>query len=350
MGRVVMVTGVARHLGARFARLVQRHPDVHRVVGVDVLPPVDGIGDADYVRADIRSPIIAKVMATAKVDTVVHMGVLTTPRQAGGRTSMKEINVLGTMQLLAACQRERTVRRLVVKSSTAVYGSSPRDPALFTEDMDPRALPRSGFAKDSVEVEGYVRGFSRRRPDVEVTTLRLANVLGPAIETPLTSYFLLPVVPTPLGFDGRLQFLHEDDALEALLRATTQDRPGTYNVAGDGVLTLLQAVRRAGRVALPVPAPLLSAGRPVLRHTVPVDLSEDQVRFLSHGRVVDCGRLRETFGWVPERSTAATYDDFVRSRGPAGPVGPPVVDSLVDALTHLLRVPSTAPADGSRRG
>ena len=102
---------------------------------------------------------------------------------------MKEINVIGTMQLLAACQRAPSVKQLVVKSSTRVYGVSPKDPAMLTEDMEPNQLPRSGFPKDSVEVEGYVRGFARRRPDVAIGLLRIANILGPGMDTRLTRYF-----------------------------------------------------------------------------------------------------------------------------------------------------------------
>src|SRR5688572_18744126 len=168
MADVVLVTGVSRYLGGRFARLLTTHPGVERVIGVDVVPPAHDIGDAEFVRADIRNPVIAKVIAGAEVDTVVHMNVLATPVSAGGRMSMKEINVIGTMQLLAACQKAPTVQRLVVKSTSAVYGCSARDPALFTEDMGAKVTPRAGFGKDSVEVEGYVRGFSRRRPDVGV--------------------------------------------------------------------------------------------------------------------------------------------------------------------------------------
>ena len=218
MARVVMVTGVSRYLGGRFTQLLQADPDITRVIGVDVVPPKQDLGDAEFVRADIRNPVIGKVIAQAEVDTVVHMAVLATPLDAGGRATMKEINVIGTMQLLAACQKAPSVRKLVVKSSTAVYGSSPQDPAMFTEDMEPNALARSGYAKDSVEVEGYVRGFARRRPDVTVTTLRFANFVGPKVKTPLTSYFSLPVVPTVLGFDPRLQFVHERDGLEVLWR------------------------------------------------------------------------------------------------------------------------------------
>ena len=116
--------------------------------------------------------MVAKVIAGAKVDTVVHMNVLATPLDAGGRAPQKEINVIGTMQLLAACQNGVSSQSARARPSTTVYGASPRDPAMFTEDMAPKVLPRSGYAKDSVEVEAYVRGFSRRRPDVAVTTLR----------------------------------------------------------------------------------------------------------------------------------------------------------------------------------
>jgi UDP-glucose 4-epimerase len=178
MPAVVLVTGVSRYLGGQLAQLLQQHPDVERVIGVDVVPPKVDLGRTEFVRADIRNPVIAKVISAAQVDTVVHMNVIATPVGAGGRSSMKEINVIGTMQLLAACQKAPTIRKLVVKSSTVVYGVSSKDPAMFTEDTEPNRLPRAGFAKDSVEVEGYVRGFSRRRPDVTVSMLRFATSLG----------------------------------------------------------------------------------------------------------------------------------------------------------------------------
>ena len=95
MSRVVLVTGVSRHLGSRMARILSHDPAIDRVVGVDVIPPRSDIGGAEFVRADIRNPIIGKVIAAAGVDTVVHMGVISTPVQAGGRVSMKEIEENG---------------------------------------------------------------------------------------------------------------------------------------------------------------------------------------------------------------------------------------------------------------
>src|SRR5919112_2251285 len=240
--RVVLVTGVSRYLGSRLAGLLAADPSIERVIGVDTVAPRreqrPALGRTEFVRADIRNPLIAKVIASADVDTVVHLNVIATPLGAGGRTAMKEINVIGTMQLLAACQKAPSMRTLVVKSTTAVYGSSPRDPALFTEELAPRSLPRAGYAKDAVEVEGYVRGFGRRRPDVTLTLLRFTNFIGPSIETPLTRYFSLPVVPTVFGFDPRIQLCHESDGIDVLRQATIEDHPGIYNVGGPGVMLL----------------------------------------------------------------------------------------------------------------
>src|SRR5687768_14430040 len=264
--QVVLVTGVSRDLGARFARLLAAEERLE-VIGLDVVPPRHDLGKAEFVRADIRNPVIAKVIAARGVDTVVHLAVVATPGSAGGRSSMKEINVIGTMQLLAACQRAETVQKLVVQSSISVYGASPRDPAKFTEDMSPRAQPRTGFGKDAVEIEGYVRGLARRRPDVVVTTLRLANLMGATVDSHVTRFLSLPVVPRVMGFDARLQFLHPSDAVDALALVTEGDIGGTFNVAADDVVTLSQALRMMGRPAvgvIPALAPMLATmGRQV---------------------------------------------------------------------------------------
>ena len=116
MARRVLITGVSRHLGGRLAQILAAAPDVDVVVGVDTVAPQGDLGRTEFVRADIRNPIIAKVISTARIDTVVHMNLIATPARAGGRTAMKEINVIGTMQLLAACQKAPRVRRLVLKS------------------------------------------------------------------------------------------------------------------------------------------------------------------------------------------------------------------------------------------
>ncbi len=313
----MLVTGVSRHLGSRLAAVLSAEPSLERVIGVDTVLPSPEVrrrlGRTEVVRADIRNPLIAKVIAEAGVDTVVHMNVMATP-VAGGRAAMKEINVIGTMQLLAACQRAPSMQRLVVKSSTAVYGSSARDPAMFTEDAPANAIPRGGYGKDAIEVEGYVRGFGRRRPDVDLSVLRLTNFIGPSIDTPLTRYLSLPVVPTVLGYDPRVQLCHEDDGIEVLRRMTLTSHPGIFNVGGAGVLLLSQAARRLGRPTLPVVSPALSLVASGLRRAGVVDVSAEQMRWLQLGRANDVSRLAAEIGFTP-RPTADAFEDFVRSTG-----------------------------------
>ncbi|MET9346786.1 NAD-dependent epimerase/dehydratase family protein [Streptomyces termitum] len=346
MGRVVLVTGAARHLGGRFVRRVQREPGVERVVAVDAVEPAHSLGAAEFVRADIRRPAIARVLAEHEVDTVVHLDVTGTALGAGGRTTVKETNVIGTMQLLGACQKSPRIGRLVVKSSTNVYGSAPRDPAVFTETTPAKALPSGGFAKDAVEVEGYVRGFARRRPDVAVCVLRFANILGPRIDSPLTEYLSLPVLPTVLGYDPRLQFVHEDDVVEVLRLVAQEPRrgtvdTGTFNVAGEGVLLLSQCARRLGRPTVPVLLPAVTWVGSALRTVGLTDFAPEQIRLLTHGRVVSTARLREVLDFRPRYSTAEAFADFAASRGP-GPLPPERLAGAVDRLAERL-VPAGGP-------
>lgn len=336
MGRVVLVTGVGRYLGARAAALLAEQDDVERVVGVDLVPSPAPLGNAEFLRADIRSPVIGKILDREQIDTVVHMNVLATPTAVGGRAPQKEINVLGTMQLLGACQRASGLRSVLVKSSTTVYGASPRDPAMFSEDMAPKVPPRGGYAKDSVEVEGYVRGFARRRPDVNVTTLRFANFIGPHVRTPFTEYFTLPVIPTVMGFDARVQFVHEEDGLDAVRIAALADNPGIYNIAGDGVLTLSQAVRRAGGVAAPVPGFAAGPVGSVFRRARLADFSPEQVRFLTFGRAVDTTRARDELGFVPRYTTEEAFDEFLRLRRGAAVQAQQVARSVEQALVTTI--------------
>ena len=357
---VVLVTGVSRFLGGHLAARLAADPSIDRVLGVDTVPPARDLrsrmGRAEFVRADIRNPLIAKVVARAEVDTVVHAALPPDPSGRGGAAT-REMNVLGTMQLLAACQNAPSVRRMVLESTTAVYGSSPLDPALFDETMTPNDHPTRGYARDAAEIEGYVRGFGRRREDVTVTVLRFASVVGPRIDTVLTRYFALPVVPTVLGYDARLQLLHEEDALAVLMRAVNPSRqgagahdlPGVVNVAADGVLLLSQAIRRAGRVPLPVPEPavgtvgrLLAAARVAAPPEPPLDL----------GRVVDTTALHDRFGFTPRWTTAQAFDDFAHNRALGALLGPERVDaglSLVDRGVHAAaRVLAGAAALGGR--
>lgn len=335
-GRRVLITGISGTIAGQLAARLEADDRVEYLAGVDLQEPVQDLARTEFVRADLRNPLVAKVVESTSVDTIVHLNITAAPGGAGGRARMKELNVIGTMQLLAAAQKATRLRKVVLKSTTAVYGSNYADPALFREEMTTGGAPRAGYSKDAVEVEGYGRAFGRRRADVVLSVLRFANFIGPTVETPLTKYFALPAVPMVLGYDPRLQLVHEHDAVEVLYRAVLEDHPGVFNVAGPGILYLSQAVRLAGKPSVPVPSPLVKGVSGLFRRGGRIDHSPEQLSFLLFGRVGDLTRLRTVFGYEPRFSTREAFADFIATRGVHALVEPDTVLRWERELHALL--------------
>ena len=130
-------------------------------------------------------------------------------------------------------------------------------------------------------------------------------LVGDAIHADYThdeTLTLSPVVPRALVLP-----VSTDEVSEVLRLATLDDHPGVFNVAGPGTILLSQAIRRAGRVELPVPGPAVRAVGNLVRRTGLVDFSPEQLRFLTFGRVVDIDRLRTQFPYTPKYSTAEAF-------------------------------------------
>ncbi len=347
--KVVLVTGACRFLGGYLTARLAQNPMIQRVIAVDAIAPskdmLRRMGRAEFVRADIRNPFIGKVIRNGEVDTVVHAAAASYAPRSGGGAALKELNVMGAMQLFAACQKAPSVRRVVLKSTSEVYGSSPHDPVMFTEDSSSRRPFHEGFPKDSLDIEGYARGLGRRRTDVTVTILRLANMIGPAMDTTLSRYLAGPLVPTVVGRDARLQLLHEQDALGALERAAMAGKSGTFNVGASGIIMLSQAIRRAGRIPLPIPGFALWALDSVRRANHYSELNREQLDYLSYGRVMDTTRMRHELGFQPKWTTAEAFDDYLRGRALTPIIDPQWVRSLEGgAVAAAQRLGSRTPA------
>jgi UDP-glucose 4-epimerase len=233
---------------------------------------------------------------------------------------MHEINVIGTMNLFAAAsQPESRVRDVVVKSSTLVYGSNFADPVWFSEDSRRSALPRHRVERSLLEVEGYVRDYAADNPGVSVSLLRFSNVLGEDIDTPITRALSLPLVPSIFGFDPRLQFVHEDDVIRALMFVLDHDIDGTFNVAGDGLLPWSEVAALCAKRLVPLP-PIGRGLAAALLGRVGIDLPPEMVDLLTYGRGVDNRRLKEagfTYGYTSAGAVRA-FAEASRLRSTVG--------------------------------
>jgi len=312
MARRILVTGLGTYWGSRIAQALEHDPGVELVVGVDERDPRLPLEKTEFVRADSSYSILARIVAATQVDTILHTHLLVDSTVASGR-ALHEVNVIGTMNLLAAAGAIGSpVRKLVVKSSTMVYGSNFQDPYFFRADT-PRTRPaRTTVEKTMLEVAAVVRDFAHDNPDVVVTKLRFANVLGDNVESTFTRLLRLPVAPEVGGFDPRLQFVHEDDIVSALAYATLNDVPGVFNIAGSGVLTWGEVCRIAGKHRLPIPPLLTNWAVEPLRLLRIVDLPPEVTALLRYGRGVDTTPFRQA-GFQYGHTTLGTVTAFAEA-------------------------------------
>jgi UDP-glucose 4-epimerase len=311
-GKRVVITGIASHWGTELARQLERDPSIDFIGGIDTSEPAGDLERTEFIEADIRNPVLARILPVTEPDVVVHCGILWYPEPGKSARALHDINVIGTLQLLAACEKAPTLSSLVVRSSAAIYGCEGAAPSFFTEDMARRYPLKTRFQRDIGELESYFENFARRRPQIACCLLRYQPEIAPGLDAPLVRFLSLPVVPTQLGFDPRLQLLHAEDATGALVAATQNPVRGPVNVAPSGTISLTKILRMAGRPTLPVPHPLFGPMFGQLgRRLGAADLYNDGVMLLRYGRGVDNTRLRTEVGYEPRFDAEGAVRDFV---------------------------------------
>ncbi len=301
-GKRVLLTGLSTHWGGRLAQALEADPGIEALVGVDSGDPAHELQRTEFVKVSNDHALLRRIVSAARIDTVIDTrlvvdSIVTSAREA------HENNVIGTMNILAACSgSDSPVRKFVFKSSAHYYGCEQDDPAYFSEGMRRPHPPRTRIERDIVEAESAVADYADKHPDSVVTILRFANVLGPGMRTSHARMFELPLVPMVWGFDPRYQFIHEDDVVRALEFVSGSDHHGIYNAAGDGVLALSEVIGLLGKTPAPLLPPwgagLLSAPLRTLGLRIPDEMLS-QMRF---GRGLD-NRLLKGRGFTYDFTT-----------------------------------------------
>jgi len=288
---------------------LESDPTMDVILGMGTRAPSVPFERAEFVRADQTYSILNRIVKATQVDTILHTFMITNSTTVP-RRALHEINVIGTMNLLAAAGAAgSSVKHIVVKSSTLVYGSSASDPNTFSEDTPRTSAVKNSVERALVEAEGLVRDFSEDNPATRVTVLRFANVLGSHLTTPISRNLSRPLCPSIFGFDPLLQFVEEDDVVRALLHVTRGGIPGLYNVAGDGRLPWSEVAHICGSRLIPLSPFSPLKLRPLSRlFDLPAEL-EDLLRY---GRGVDTRRFAAT-GFVYNTSSAGAVRSFIRA-------------------------------------
>jgi UDP-glucose 4-epimerase len=314
-GRVVTVTGAASFLGTNLIGLLEEDERISRIVAIDIKPPQTAQRKTRFYEVDFTQPTaearLSEIFAAERTETLVHLAFLASPSH--GIAVAHELESVGTRHVLVAA-RHAHLRKVVMWSQTILYGAHPTNPNFLTEKHALRAPTTEPFFADKIEAEAEVARFAQRMPGTIVTVLRTAPILGPTIHNYVTRYLSRKVVPTMMGFDPLVQFVHEIDAIAAFKLAVDRDHPGVFNIVADGVLPLSTVVKLAGRLAMPVPHPLA--------HTLGAALwlahmSEAPPSFMPHLRflcVADGERAREKMGFLPAYTTREAVLDFTSAQ------------------------------------
>jgi len=249
----IFITGVAGYLGRRLAAALINNPDVERVVGIDIVAPKEE-PSYSFRKMDIRDPSMGGVMKEFGIDTVIHLAFVVQPIH--DRKRMHDIDYNGTRNVLEQAAAAGA-SHVVAISSTLAYGAHPGNPPELKE-TDPLLGNWSypyGFEK--ALVDRMIQNFAAEHPEMTVTILRPCTVFGPTVDNYVSRMLFRPVFVRILGSDIRVQFVHEDDFVQACLLAVEKKIGGAFNIVGDGVLNAADIAAITGCRMIALPAFLL---------------------------------------------------------------------------------------------
>ncbi len=288
--RRVLITGLSTFWGGKLAAALEQDDRFEAIIGVDDKDPTRELERTEFVRVSNQHALLRRIVEAAEIDTVVDSRLVVDSTTTSSRKA-HENNVIGTMNILAACSHS-TVRSLLFKSSAHFYGTAQDDPAFFTESMGRPHPPHTPIERDIVEAEASVRDFAEKNPHVNTTILRMCNVLGPGVQTAHTRFFSLPAVPTIFGFDPRYQFVHEEDVVAAAAHCVQNDLSGIYNVAADGVLALTEVASLLGKPFAPILMPFGTTLSATVLRRLGLAIPPEMLGQLRFGRGLDNRKLK----------------------------------------------------------
>ncbi len=308
--RPIAITGAGTFIGQRLLRRLQARGDAPLVV-LDIKRPKELEREHKFYKVDLTQPTadaqLADILEREQVDTVIHMAFLASPSRDS--THAHELEVIGTLNLLHACARHK-LRKLIVRSTSMVYGAHPSNPNFLTEEAPLRAPRSYGFVHDKAEVEELLIRHRRKHPETTITVLRPCSILGPTVRNFITDYLRRPVCMTLLGYDPLYQLVHENDVIDAFELAVEQDHSAAFNIVGPGVLPLSTIIKLAGRPTVPFATPF---AYPFVQAAWLAGLSPvpsphlDYIRYLW---VADGEKAQHELGFRPRHSTRETVEAF----------------------------------------
>lgn len=316
-GLTIAVTGPTGDIGKALIRSLERHRDVKRVLGMARRPfdaAAEGWRKTEYRRGDVLDRDAVDDLVR-EADVVVHLAFVI----LGSLDESRRVNLEGSRNVFEATVAAG-VKRLVYASSVAAYGFHEDNPPLLTEDVPPRGTDAHYYSAQKAEVEGVleeVMGGAKTetyvfRPCIVAgpnALLLIENIpyiqLGDKLPGAVRRLFdVVPVLKPVLPDNGvPFQLVHEDDVAEALRSAALGKGPaGTYNLAGEGTITMRDLASALGWYAVPIPDLAIDATAEIVSRVPFMPAEAQWVNVLKVPVIMDTSRARSELGWKPQHT------------------------------------------------
>jgi UDP-glucose 4-epimerase len=314
-----LITGGSGYIGTRLVELLSGREDTEKIVICDVVPPKGGYRPkTEFERVDVRDRgAVHSVLQRANPDVLVHLAFILNPSH--DEALMYEVDVNGTHNVLEAAA-EAGIGQVLVTTSAVAYGAFPDNPDPITEDHPVRGVARFSYARDKTESDRIVQLWALQHPETVTTIVRPCIVFGPNVDNYLVRLFTKQPFAVDAGnLDGHIQFVHEEDVVEAVSGLLLGRHAGQFNLAPDGLMTLREC---AELLDTPIRRMPLWAYRGLAKLLWRLRLSEappGQIDFALYPWIVSNEKLKRTLGWTPAHSSRETFEITMRKQGKMAP-------------------------------
>ena len=319
-GPAVLVTGAAGYVGRLcVAALAERLDDLSALVALDwvQVEPAARVPGVVYEQGDICDGALEDLLRAHSIDTVIHLASIVRAPKGAPKDLAYRVDVLGTKNVLEACEAV-DAKRLIVTSSGAAYGYHPDNPDWLDEHDALRGNDEFEYAKHKRIVEEMLAKWREERPELRQVVFRPGTIVGEDVHSPVTDLFEKPLVLGIAGSDSPFVFIWDRDLVECLVDAVFSDKVGVYNQAGDGALTPREIAKILDKPYVPLPAGLVKGVLWLLKGLRLTENGPERVNFLRYRPVLSNRRLKEEYGFVPRLTSREAFELYARARGLLG--------------------------------
>ncbi len=307
--RSILITGAGGYIGRQLvACLAEDRRHIKTIVAADLHPMPEALQMAGvtYLTADICSVELAEALKQHAVDVVVHLAAVVTPEAKSNRDQEYKVDVLGTQNILQACVAA-DVKKLIYASSGAAYGYYEDNPPWLEEHHPIRGNKAFAYAYHKRLVEEMLARYRKSNPELEQLIFRPGFILGATTRNQITNLLDQKRIVGLKGADSPFVIIWDQDVVGAIVKGIFDGGSGIFNLAGDGILTLSQMARLLGRQYRALPVWLVTAALWIGKRLHLTQYGPEQVRFLRYRPVPSNKRLKEEFGYTPQKTTSEVF-------------------------------------------